>query len=193
MKRIHTQSPCSGRPLEVFHLGSAFEGLAMNGASWACTEYDPDFPEGRHDSLAYIYGECPPRRRRVGWGCQGGCVPPLQVQAAPLCTKHVGLYHDPLIGQLPYEALTILGVPAASLEDGETLEIYTGDTTITIFGVDAGKVRRAASQLRPALIGDIPARDEILTDLSQAADSVAPVTSLRPPDLAVLNKTEPCS
>ena len=78
MKKIITQSPCSGRPLAVFHLGSVFEGLPMTEASWACTEPDPDFPElGRHDSIAYVYGECPRVHRRFGWGCQGGCVPPL--------------------------------------------------------------------------------------------------------------------
>lgn len=183
---------CTGAPLYVYNLGTAMEGNSMLEASRTCSKVDPSFPEmGHDDNISYVYGDCPVPEDSSEEG-ETGCLPPLQVVITPLCLKHVKLYRDPDGDELPYEPLTIHGVPAAVLQDGTTLEIYTGTTTITIFGIDAAQVRRAAEQLRPALTRDIPTGSQIFDQLSAASDAVAPVTSLPQPDPQALNSTEPC-
>jgi hypothetical protein len=148
---------------DVYNVGTAIDGLEMNDATQTCVDPEPGTPEveAQHD-VTYIYGEC------VG----GSKLPPLEVQSTPIGEKHAGLYNDGLLGQYPYEKTTIKGVPAASFDAGAALEIYTGTTTITIYGDEAGLVTRAAGRLRPAREPDVPAPGKVLNALSAAADAV---------------------
>ena len=189
----HNDPPpsCAGSSMNVVNFGTSFEGNMMWNATRNCVPPNPASPEdGRSDSVNYVYGDCPTLTFESSG--DGGCAPPIQVQVAPLCLKHAALYNSPEFGQQPYEPLTILGVPAASFQDGTTLEIYTGSTTITIFGIDAAQVRRAADALRPALSVDIPVTGQILSALSGNSDNQTPLTSLPQPDQQTLNSTEAC-
>jgi hypothetical protein len=58
-------------------------------------------------------------------------------------------HHNPLVGRL-----SIRGVPAHLYEGGLRLEVYTGMSTVVIFGVDQAQVKRAARALVRA--SDIP-------------------------------------
>jgi hypothetical protein len=157
----------SSPAFDVFHVGPEFEGLAMTEAVRQHVATDPEFPQlGRRDDVTYLYGECPREQgaaarveaRAPRWlpTCVGGCVPPLEVSSSPLCQKHVGLYLDPDVGAWEYESRSIKGVPAASFDGGRILEIYTANTTITIYGQDPELVLRAAVALRPAAATNLP-------------------------------------
>lgn len=176
----------------VYHLGPTLEGLILNDGSRHHVGTDPQFPElGRQDNVTYLYGECP-ATTAAGADVEGGCVPPIEVQSSPLCEKHKNLYQDPATSGWPFEALTIKGVPAAAFDQGRILEIYTLDTTITIYGKDAAQVLRVADLLRLALPVDIPTLTAPLTTLSAAAGLGPALPVLPPPDQAVLAQTEPC-
>lgn len=161
----------------------------MNDAVRAHIAADSEFPEDqRRDTVTYLYGECPPETPRetgAGLFCHGGCLPPLEVQSTPLCEKHARLYSD-----WEHRATTIKGVPAAMFDDGRILEIYTANTTITIYGERPELVLRAAQALRRAAPTNIPAGVQPLYALSPATEPVP--RTLPPPDPEVLAQTEPC-
>lgn len=139
--------------------------------------------------MTYIYGECPEESGEA-LTIEGGCLPPIEVQSSPLCQKHAALYHgEP--ESYPYEALTIKGVPAALFDGGLTIEIYSADTTISVYGLDAARVRRVAEGLRLALPEDIPAEGQTLLSLSGASNLVPPLGNLPPPNPLMLQQTEP--
>jgi hypothetical protein len=112
-------------------------------------------------------------------------VPPIEVQSTPLCEQQAGLYPD-------REArwATIKGVPAAAFDGGRILEIYTADTTITIYGQRPELVQRAAGALKHAAPGNIPAGIQPLYALTPGLEVA--VRALPPPDPAVLARTDPC-
>lgn len=173
------KDPSHGSPsMDVFNIGTALDGHVMNDATQTAVPAHPDTPDyGPHHDVTYVYGEC-------AWGSN---LPPLEVQSSPLAEKHWTLYNDDgLIGQYPFEEKTIKGAPAASFDNGTTVEIYTGTTTITLYGDDPDLVLRAAEQLRPALHVDIPRIDEILDALTAQADDVPVPENLPAPDFAVL-------
>ena len=114
------------------------------------------------------------------------------MQSAPLCEKHVGLYLDPDAGAWDYESITIKGVPAASFDGGRILEIYTGTTTITIYGEDPTQVLRFADALRLAVAQNIPVLGQTLNSLVAGLEAVA-LPILVPPDQSILARTEPCT
>jgi hypothetical protein len=182
------RAQASSPPFDVFHVGAAFEGLSMNEAAREHVDADPEFPESaRRDDVTYLYGES---TRETGGGADGSCLPPLEVQSTPLCEKHVSLYRDPAVGAREYESKTIKGVPAASFDGGRMLEIYTADTTITLYGQRPELVLRAAQALRRAAPKNIPSGIRPLKALTPATESVP--QTLAPPDPEALVREKPC-
>jgi hypothetical protein len=49
---------------------------------------------------------------------------------------------------MPREDLVVRGAPASFFEEGQRLEIYTGRTTIVLFGIGPEQLKRAAHSLR---------------------------------------------
>ncbi len=184
----------------VYYLGATFEGLPVTDVTHTADAPHPETPElGRSDDVVYVYGDCPtyppdsPASK-----VEGGCVTPIQVQATPLCEAHAALYSRPggdtLDGAVPYPhaALRIKGVPAASFEGGTILELYTGDTTISIKGADGSQVRRAADGLRLAPGRAIPRVGKTLSHVSNVG--VPPIVRrFEGPDAKVLHSTRECS
>jgi len=124
-------------------LGTAFEGLPAGTPTRACELPDPVL--GRNVYVSYSYGSCVAPEHTA-------CLPPLEVQSAPLCERNYRLYTQDEASDsaaYPSSALTVKGVPARSFDGGTVIEIYTGFTTIAVMGRDPAQVRRAADIIRP--------------------------------------------
>ena len=180
------RAEASSPAFDVFHVGAVFEDLTMSEAVREHAGGGPLFPElGRQDTVTYLYGECP-RLHGAAAGIEGGCLPPLEVQTTPLCEKHARLYRD-----RTYRATKTKAVPAASFDGGRILEIYTANTTITIYGERPELVLRAAAGLRRAAPINIPSGVQPLHALTAGLEPVSPRT-LPPPDPVALAQTKPC-
>ena len=166
------ESPPDFRP---HSLGESFEGIDLSAAQRRCSPPEV-VNEGIRGSTAaatryvhranytsFVYGHC---ENDDG----NGCAPPLEVQTWPACERIAASY-DPALER---ERLTGRGVPAAIFEDGLRLELYTGEGTVVVFGVDRERVLRAAESVAPVeREKTFPPRD--LDDLeSTAADLLAP-------------------
>jgi hypothetical protein len=186
------QARASSPQFEVYHAGPSLDGIVVTEGVRQHLATDPEFPElGRQDNVTYLYGECPPVSGDAAT-VEGGCLPPIEIQSSPLCEKHKGLYQDAEAGVWEFEEKTIKGVPAASFDEGRILEIYTGNTTISVYGRDPQQVLRFADALRPALPEDVPELGQPLYSLSTASALTPALPLLTPPDPLVLQETEPC-
>lgn len=169
----------------AYYAGDAFEGLDMTNSEQLCEAPDPVL--GRNVYVAYTYGDC-----QVPSGEEGACFPPLEIQSAPMCERHAGLYTDGSpdgASPYPHEELTVRGVPGASFDGGTVLELYTGTTTVALFGDDPAQVRRLAESVVVAPGTAIPAGGQILTDVP---GSSAEPEDLPPPRAAILRASVEC-
>ena len=133
-------------PFTEYQLGESFEGDALEERLYECRRPNPPpEPPVRVHDVTFLYGD------------DGR----LQVQTSPACDRWWGLYNlgapdEPI--RRP-KLTRVRGVPAAYV-DRETLELYTGDVTVTVFADTRAKARRAAEALREAdseeAGGDLP-------------------------------------
>lgn len=134
---------------EVFDLGAVFESLPTTIVFRRCDVPDPLDEGWRANFVSYIYGSCDPVETE-----QHGCSPPLEVQSWPACERALADYTvGPDSARPVYQSLLVRGASAASFEDGHRLEVYTGGSTVVIFGEDAPQVQRAADALRRSSYG----------------------------------------
>lgn len=149
----------------------------MSRASRTCgggpgLEHDP----GLGSFVSYSYGDCSTQEE--------GCTPPVEVQSAPLCERPLGLYgrHG--------RRLRLRGAPARSFDHGRTVEIYTGHTTVTIYGRDARRPLRAVPRLIRAPAALVP---EIDHDIVRAGTAPGGRDRRLPaPDHRALSRKRPC-
>jgi hypothetical protein len=159
--RARASASCAAPAFTVHAGGASIAGLPLTYAARSC-EAPVAVPAAaggtappalRNDHTTFIYGDCTPDGPRRD---PGGCAAPLEIQSAPTCERNYRLYRS-VDGRLyPYKRLTIRGVPAASFDRGTTIEIYTGRTTISIFGNRRSMVRRAAESLYPLSKAEAP-------------------------------------
>jgi len=125
----------------LYFLGQSFEGLPLT-AVLRRRERPVRGEPVRANFVSFLYGDCQPVD-------ENDCALPLEAaQNWPLCERSPALYTEagrPLVGK----RLTVRGVPARIFEDGTRLELYTGRTTVVLFG-RPDQIRRAAAKLRPA-------------------------------------------
>ena len=107
---------------------------------------------------SFVYGSCEATD-------DSGCAPPLEIQNWSICTRFPALYSG--------EANTKTIGNVETLRAGGGLDVYTGRSTVVIFGRDAVRlvrsltpVNRANRELRPpvpgALDGKLPCQAERL-------------------------------
>jgi hypothetical protein len=121
----------------LYYLGSSFHGLPL-------TDVVRGSGRGPHRSWSFIYGTCDP-------GPDEGCAPQLEVQNSSICVRYRALYEK---GQRPNLAPfrgALLGRGSA----GDGAEVYTGRTTIVVFGKDRTDALQA---LRPVGSGTVSKR-----------------------------------
>jgi hypothetical protein len=142
---------CGAPGYAVHTAGRSVAGLGLTYAKRRCTQPAVSIsssrgrvpPAERNDNTTFIYGDCDPTGPKKD---PGGCTAPLEVQSAPSCERNFRLYRN-IDGPYPHRSLTVRGAPAASYDNGTIMEIYTGRTTISIYGHRASLVRRAARRV----------------------------------------------
>jgi hypothetical protein len=156
-KGIGRACPAGGAAdFDHYWLGAKFEGLKLVERVRTCEPPPREIvtSEGKRvherpvrlNDVAYIYGDCPNA---------GACVPPLQVISAPGCERPHSLYEryagpPEAGGPVQHEDTVLDGAKAAIFDDGQRIEIYTGDATVTVAGESAQLVREAAHALTAA-------------------------------------------
>jgi hypothetical protein len=93
-------------------------------------------PDQRSVGFTFFYGTCD--ATPDGPFDEGGCAPPIQIQVSSICDRHLGLY------RWKSDVFDLRGAKAAA---NGGLEIFTGRTTVVIFG-DRELMRPTIRQLR---------------------------------------------
>jgi hypothetical protein len=103
-----------------------YAGDSVNGHPLTAVEHDT------HPThvISFLYGDCTPPMDAEGH-YDGGCGLPVEVQVWPACFRSPTLYGGP--GSPKPDDTTVRGVPAASFEGGNRLEIQTGTSMVVIF------------------------------------------------------------
>jgi len=87
---------------------------------------------GERDSW---HGDCTPPA-----GSDGGCAPPLEVQNWSICSRFPALYPGPTPNTSPMHG-------AEALRAGGGLDVYTGETTVVIFGQEGSRAVESLTRL----------------------------------------------
>lgn len=131
----------------VFTAGPAVGPLRRNSTERRCRRLsaavaaDPGQDAERHRDVyvSSVYGSCDS-------GGDVACAPPGEVQSLPACESTPGASRQAPDGPpFPFRRLRVRGAPAAAFED--RLEIYTGTTTVVLYG-DERFQRTLAGSLR---------------------------------------------
>lgn len=115
---------------QLYYAGDSYKGLPLTFA-----ELGPGRGEGLRRAWSFAYGDC-----ELPEG-EGGCPLPLEIQNWSICTRFPALYPGPTP-----QTETVRG--AETLPAGGGLDLYTGRTTIVIFGQGKNK-RDVVKALRP--------------------------------------------
>jgi hypothetical protein len=133
--------PCSSeasRHFQRYDLGQRPDDLALVGTFRRCARPYPG-EQIRANFYEYQYARC------------NDCDVRLSVQNWPACERgRADVTAVPPGGlQLPeMQRLTLRHVPALYFPGDRRLELYTGRTTVVLFGPDLATLRRAAAKLR---------------------------------------------
>jgi hypothetical protein len=134
---LERASKFEGFPL--YFVGESFDGHPLAAVLRRADTADPEMPV-RANFVSFIYGDCLPTGG-------SGCAPPLEVQVWPACERNPSAYDWTPAEAAAVEHLTIRGVPADVYQDGRSLEVSTGLSTVVIFGRDRRMVFEAAEDL----------------------------------------------
>jgi hypothetical protein len=142
-------------PFSMYSLGQAFEGLSATAALRRCDDPYPG-EQVRANYVSYVYGGC--TITPADDVDDERCVPPLEVQSWPACERSLADISldvaDSVLDALrPGPFVQRRNVPTSLFENALRLEVYTGTSTIVIFGTDPEQILRAVSQLRTELLG----------------------------------------
>jgi hypothetical protein len=124
----------------LYYLGESFRGLPLTFAGLGSGR-----GTGLRRSWSFIYGDCTPPA-----GGDGGCAPPLEVQNWSICIRFPALYSGPTPNTSPIHG-------AETLPAGDGLDIYTGETTVVIFGQDRSAAVASLTRLEDETVpGELP-------------------------------------
>jgi hypothetical protein len=124
----------SFRDYTLYYLGDSFHGLPLTSAGRG-----PGSGTHLRRAWSFVYGSCTPSGDE-------GCAPPLEVQNWSICTRFPALYPGPTPKTSPLHG-------AETLPAGGGLDVYTGHTTVVIFGGDKPAVVRSLTKVSD---GEIP-------------------------------------
>ncbi len=124
-------------PFRAHWLGEQFEDLPATHEERVCggsPPYENDASLGSY--VVYTYGTCDP-------GENESCVTPLEIRSYPLC---VSVFDS---GQNRGRRSHVRGAPSRIYAGGMPIEIYSGQTMISVSGTDRRRVARASVAVRP--------------------------------------------
>lgn len=111
----------------LYYLGDSYGALPLTFAGLGAGS-------GKNRAWDFIYGDCTPADG------EGGCAPPLDVQNWSICTRFPALYPGPTPKTSPLHG-------AETVRAGGGLDIYTGRTTVVIFGGDKSAVTQSLTRV----------------------------------------------
>lgn len=133
-----------------YSAGPQFDALELTRIARSCSLPDPMVDPWPTNYVSYIYGDCTPAPGEP-------CSFPLEVQSWPSCARNVSQYTvgpgDPAVdpdAPPPHTITTINDLPAVVFQGGRQIEVYTGRTTVDVYGTDPAVVRAAAGALQAA-------------------------------------------
>lgn len=118
----------------LYALGKSFQGHGLTTVHRGC--------RGRRNTVSYSYGTCEPPPM------EGGCPAPLEVQVWPACMRGVSS------SRVRRAVSRRRGVPTVRREG--SVELYTGNSTVIVFGDDRELVDGAVRSLRMVRRGAAP-------------------------------------
>jgi hypothetical protein len=145
--------PCTrfSEPLNFpdFSVGSEFLGIRLSTVQRLCLTYSAPNTI-RPNFMNYMYGDCELAPAKGEKYVEGGCAPPLQIHSYPACERSLADYQVDENTPYPHAEPQTLpgGAIQVSFDGGTRVEIYTGQSTIVIFGDDPELVARAAQSVR---------------------------------------------
>jgi hypothetical protein len=158
----HTAIPRRG-----FSLGATFAGLRAAPPEYICNSSvgsartvwgGPTISWGYEETT---YGTCD--------ASEEGCVPPLEVENAPECVRTPrsygpNRYHHRIKGEprLESKQLRISAapwLPALEFDEGQRVELYTGQTTVVLFATRSSLARQAARVVAQIVAREVPSAD----------------------------------
>jgi hypothetical protein len=157
---------CPNVKYSPYSLGPSYAGLPLTYSAVVCNQP----PSGAGPAVPFtdvIYGTC----HAVS---DAGCPAPLEIQSWPECQRNYGSYSKgSLDQQMNPSVLTTIGalpsLPAAVFDGGSRLEMYTGDTTVVLFGDNASQLMTTASALVPRIAAKLLARSPRATSVRSAS------------------------
>jgi hypothetical protein len=172
---------CPGWPeFSAYYAGPAFGGLDVSAVEQTCggsRGYGLEEDAAIGAFISYGYGDCDP-------GDAEGCTLPMEIQSRPLCDRQAPLQPGRL------RRLTVRGAPALRSSDG-SIEVYAGNTAISLAGDDPALLKRAAEALRRPPKSHLPPRGGELTELPEGGPEPR-LTRLPRPPRGDLRKREEC-
>jgi hypothetical protein len=125
-----------------FSLGPEFEGLPVRSIMRRCDSADASL---HTNYVYYFYGSCNP-----GTNDDIGCAPPIQIVTSSACVRSLADYEKaPGVPDQGKDLGEHRGVPVFSFDEGNRVEVYTGTSTIILFGADSARLERAIDAIRP--------------------------------------------
>lgn len=180
---MQCEQPGTAPGFDYFSLGRAFEGLTASRAMRRC---DDPFPGEtvRADFVSYVYGDCHIPKPDGNEGGDSGCVPPVEIQSWPACTRSLIDLSQSIPAAVDGARETVRGVPSLNLTNDLRLELYTRATTIVLFASDSNQLLRAADAIRAETTTFPPS----LPSLASATNG-----NLAPPVIGAMEGTLQCS
>jgi hypothetical protein len=153
----------------LFAPGASFQGVPLAAVTRVLTEPNPrlkNLKPRRANWVNFIYASgCAAK------GAEVGCERMVQVQVWPACERNRSVYtRASEVGDVELVMTEVRGVPAAYFEREQRLEVYTGDSTIVLFGdddTDLFELAKSVSSVNSATLGR--ARVEANAALAQPA------------------------
>jgi hypothetical protein len=124
----------------VYYAGEEVAGLPLEellGEEWQKVE--------RSVSWSFIYGSCTPPMD------EGGCAPPLEIQNYSTCRRWFSALHRK---RRLYDLRGAKATGGGGRYELSPMEIFTGRTTVVIFGNQQNVIKSAARQLRHVRQGE---------------------------------------
>ena len=97
--------------------------------------------EGTQTHARFVYGEC---AAEPEFETDGGCWAPLELVVEPLAARSPSSY----AASIECRRTRVRGVPVAVLPSAATVQVFAGETTVTMYARDSALMLRAASTLR---------------------------------------------
>ncbi len=124
----------------LYWLGTSFEGLELASI---------DGPSRSDGTISFVYGTCSTER-----GTDGGCAPPIEIQATPLCRHVRAVARNPIWRHRRVRGAPVGQIDAAVLFSRKAqVKLYARDQKVALRAL---KALRSANKVKPVIDASDP-------------------------------------